>query len=311
MASHSTTWQGIIAITFVLGILAVALMGFLVLSNPGLIFSSVSAANLTSPSPSVTRQSPSPTITSTSTLTRTPFLPLPTETPSPTPTNTLIPTATRTPSPTHLPTRTPTPTRKPKPTRPPKTATATLPPQTSIEGVIGHPQLYTLDCEARSAVDLAAFFGVNINEKDFLHNLPKSNNPETGFVGNYRDPRGQLPPDSYGVYAGPVAALLRQYGLKAHSSQNLSFKRLQTEIAGGRPVMVWVIGNIWPGVPVEYITPDGETIIVANYEHTVIVTGYDETTVSVVDGDLVYQSPQDEFLASWGVLRYLAITIEK
>ncbi len=311
MTSRSTAWQGIIAITFVLGFLAVALVGFLVLSHPGLVFSNVSAASFSSPSPSVTIQSPSSTITSTSTPTRTPFLPLPTETPSPTPTNTLTPTATTTPSPTLLPTRTPTPTRKPKPTRPPKTATATLPPQASIDGIVGHPQLYTLDCEARSAVDLAAFFGVEINEKDFLHNLPKSDNPETGFVGDYRDPRGQLPPDSYGVYAGPVAKLLRQFGLKASASQNMSFERLQSEIASGRPVMTWVIGNIWPGVPVEYITPDGETIIVANYEHTVIVTGYDESTVSVVDGDLVYLRSQDEFLASWGVLQNMAITIEK
>ena len=311
MTSRSTAWQGIIAITFVLGILAVALVGFLVLSHPGLVFSSVSAANLSSPSPSVTRLRPSSTITITNTLTRTPFLPLPTETPSPTPTNTLTPTATSTPSPTHLPTPTPTPTRKPKPTRPPITATATLPPQVSIEGVAGHPQLYTLDCEARSAVDLAAFFGVDINENNFLHNLPKSDNPETGFVGNYRDPRGQLPPDSYGVYAGPVAALLRQYGLKAHASQNLSFEHLQAEIASGRPVMAWVIGNIWPGVPVEYTAPDGSTIIVASFEHTVIVTGYDESSITVVDGDLVYQRSMDEFLASWGVLQNMAITIEK
>jgi uncharacterized protein YvpB len=185
-----------------------------------------------------------------------------------------------------------------------------VPPQASIEGVNGHPQLYTLDCEARSAVDLAGYFGIEINEKDFLRKLPKSDNPETGFVGNYRDPRGQLPPDSYGVYASPVAKLLRQYGLNAHASKNMDFERLQAEITAGRPVMAWVIGNVWPGYAVEYVTPDGETVIVASYEHTVIVTGYDESTVSVVDGDLVYQRTLDEFLASWEVLGNMAITVE-
>jgi len=310
MTSRSFAWQGIIAITFVLAILALALVGFLALSHPGFVISSVSAAYFSSPSPSATIQVLSPTITKTSTITRTPFQPLPTDTPSPTPTNTLTPTATRTPTSTPLPTRTYTPTRKPKPTKPPKTATATLPEQASIDGVNGHPQLYTLDCEARSAVDLLAFFGIDINEKEFLRNLPKSDNPETGFVGNYRDPRGQLPPDSYGVYASPVAKLLRKYGLNAHASENLSFERIRAEISSGRPVMVWVIGNIWPGYPVEYITPDGETVIVASYEHTVIVTGYDESTVSVVDGDLVYRSPLDEFLASWSVLQNMAITVD-
>jgi uncharacterized protein YvpB len=310
MTSSSTAWQGIIAITFILVILAVALVGFLVLAHPGFVISSVSAAYFSSPSPSTTIQSPSLTITDTSTITRTPYQPLPTDTPSPTPTNTLTPTATRTPTPTPLPTRTYTPTRKPKPTKPPKTATATLPSQASIDGVNGHPQLYTLDCEARSAVDLAAFFGVDLNEKDFLRNLPKSDNPETGFVGDYRDPRGQLPPNSYGVYSSPVAKLLRQYGVKSHAYKNLSFEHLQAEIAGGRPVMVWVIGNIWSGVPVEYITPDGETVIVASFEHTVILTGYDEYSVSVIDGDLVYQRPLNEFLASWGVLQNMAITVD-
>ena len=295
---------------FILATLAFALVGFLFLSHPGVVFSSVSAAYFSSPSPSATIQLPSSTVTHTSTITRTPFQPLPTDTPSPTPTNTLTPTATRTPTKTPLPTHTNTPTRKPKPTKPPRTPTATLPPQASIDGVNGHPQLYTLDCEARSAVDLAAFFGIDINEKDFLHNLPKSDNPETGFVGDYHDPRGQLPPDSYGVYANPVAKLLRHYGVKAHAFKNLSFERMQAEIASGRPVMAWVIGNIWPGFPVEYITPDGETVIVASYEHTVIVTGYDEFTVTVVDGDLVYQRTLDDFLTSWGVLQNMAITVE-
>jgi hypothetical protein len=62
---------------------------------------------------------------------------------------------------------------------------------------------------------------------------------------------------------------------------------------------------------VEYTAQDGSTIIVASFEHTVIMTGYDESTVSVVDGDLLYQRPMDEFLASWGVLQNMAITIEK
>jgi len=175
--------------------------------------------------------------------------------------------------------------------------------------VVGHPQLYTLDCEARSAVDLAAFFGVEIDERDFLSKLPKSDNPEDGFVGDFRGPTGQIPPQSYGVYVKPVAALLRDYGLHAHAKTDYAWENLQAEIAAGRPVMVWIIGNTWPGYAVEYTTPDGQTTFVANFEHTGIVTAYDETTVTIVDGDLTYWRTQEEFLQSWSVLHNMAVTV--
>jgi uncharacterized protein YvpB len=175
--------------------------------------------------------------------------------------------------------------------------------------VVGHAQLYTLDCEGRSAVDLAGFFGVNINEKDFLGKLPKSDNPEDGFVGDYRGPEGQLPPQSYGVYSKPVAALLRDYGLQAHAKKDFAWENLQTEIVAGRPVMVWIIGNVWPGYAQDYTTPDGQTTYVAHYEHTAIVTAYDETTVTIVDGAMTYQRTLAEFLQSWGVLHDMAVTV--
>jgi uncharacterized protein YvpB len=175
--------------------------------------------------------------------------------------------------------------------------------------VVGHAQLYTLDCEARSAVDLASFFGVNIDEKDFLSKLPKSDNPEDGFVGDVRGPAGQLPPQSYGVYSKPIAALLRDYGLQAHAKKDFAWGAIQAEIAAGRPVMVWIIGNTWPGYAVDYTTPDGQTTYVANYEHTAIVTAYDETTVTIVDGVMVYRRTLAEFLQSWGVLHDMAVTV--
>jgi uncharacterized protein YvpB len=166
-----------------------------------------------------------------------------------------------------------------------------------------------LDCEARSAIDLAAFFGVEIDEKDFLSKLPKSDNPEDGFVGNFRGPTGQLPPQSYGVYSKPVSALLRDYGLHAHSKKDFEWEYLQAEIAAGRPVMVWIIGNTWPGYAVKYTTSNGQTTYVANYEHTGIVIAYDETTVTIVDGAMTYRRTLEEFQQSWSVLHNMAITV--
>ena len=85
----------------------------------------------------------------------------------------------------------------------------------------GHPMISNLDCEARSAVDWAAFFGVTIDEPTFLSQLPSSDNPEKGFVGHYWDIAGGIPPNPYGVHAGPIAQLLRAYGLKANAGKGL------------------------------------------------------------------------------------------
>jgi uncharacterized protein YvpB len=260
--------------------------------------------------------SSSPTIiipAASATKTPTPFQPLPTGSATPTEIpDTLTPTPTAT-VPSSTPTLTPTVTRtrKPKPTHTPEpTEPLPLPAEAYVDGLVGHAQLFTLDCEARSAVDLAAFFGVVINEKDFLDKLPRSDDPNAGFVGSYRDPRGQLPPDSYGVYARPVAKLLKHYGIKAQNWTDLSWESIQAEISEGRPVMVWVIGNTWPGIAVEYTASNDNTSLVARFEHTVIVVGYTETSVTLVDGDLVYNRTLDEFEQSWGVLNRMAITVQ-
>jgi uncharacterized protein YvpB len=224
------------------------------------------------------------------TLTRTPFQPLP-----PTPTFTATPTSTPT----------PVDTATSEPSSTPQEA----PDEHSIKGVRGQNQAYTLDCEARAAVDLAGFFGLSIGEKDFLKKLPLSDDPNEGFVGNYWGPNGLIPPRSYGVYPPPVAKLLRAYGLNANEQKNLDFDALKLEIAAGKPVMVWVINNVVPGTPIEYTSSNGNTTIVARLEHTVLVIGYTPKFVIIQDGSSRYQRTTEAFLASWGVLGKLAITV--
>lgn len=184
-----------------------------------------------------------------------------------------------------------------------------LPEQAYISGVIGHAQIFSLSCESRSAADWAAFWGVEINEVEFLNRLPRSDNPNEGFVGDPNDPWGYIPPNSYGVHAEPVANALRSYGLDAHAGIGLSWEEIQAEVAAGRPVIVWVIGSIWTGSAKEYETEDGQTVRVANNEHTMILIGYDETRVHLVDALTGYTLTHtlENFLNSWGVLGNMAI----
>lgn len=184
-----------------------------------------------------------------------------------------------------------------------------LPDSAYISGVNGHAQKHSLSCEARSAADLATFWGIRIGENEFMEALPRSDNPDSGFVGSPNDAWGNLPPLGYGVHSGPVADTLRTFGLQAEAHNHLSWEDLRSEIHAGRPVIVWVIGQMWGGASIEYTTPDGRTSRVAKFEHTMILTGYNRDTVQVVDAySGQYQTYWlSTFLYSWGVLGNMAV----
>jgi subtilisin-like proprotein convertase family protein/uncharacterized protein YvpB len=184
-----------------------------------------------------------------------------------------------------------------------------LPSQARIYNISGQPQAMPLDCESRVAVDWAAYFGVYINEYEFFNNLPHSDNPDSGFVGDVWGVWGQIPPYAYGVHAEPVAALLRAYGVNAYAHRPLSWDDLRAEIAAGRPVYVWTISSAaYNEIPIYYTARDGHTSIVAHYEHTVMVIGYDENSVTIMDGGKVIKRTRKGFLSSWSALGNMAIT---
>lgn len=186
---------------------------------------------------------------------------------------------------------------------------ADLPDYAFINSFVGHGQTYPLSCESRSAADLAAYWGISVSEVTFFNNLPVSDNPEVGFVGSVYGAWGQIPPNPYGVHAKPVAKLLRQYGLDATAKMGMSLNALKTEIANGRPVIVWMIGRVWSGTPVAYTATDGSTVTVAKYEHTMVAYGYDQNNIYLVDagsGDRQGYSIAN-FKTSWAVLGNMAV----
>lgn len=237
--------------------------------------------------------------------TATPFKPLPTSTITPTPNATATPSATATPTHTPEPTNTPTlvpPTNSPEPTEPIYPSDSVI-----IGNITGYPQSYNLSCESRSAVDWARYFGVSIGESEFLNALPASDDPNRGFVGSVYDIPGQIPPNGYGVHADPVAAQLRAFGVPAEAFYRMTGEDIKNEINHGKPVITWVISHAVPGYGVTYTTQNGDDVIVAPNEHTVIVIGYDPTGVTILDGSLVYWRSWDIFLASFSVLGNMAI----
>lgn len=184
-----------------------------------------------------------------------------------------------------------------------------LPVSAFVDGFVGYAQNSTLDCETRSAIDLARFFGVEIDHDEFLASLPRSDDPNLGFVGDPNGMRGQLPPASYGVYEEPVADLLRYYGVNAIGVTGMSIEALKAQIAAGRPVMVWVSGNTELGYSSSYTPSNGHTTQVVPYQHTVIVIGYDADTVQLQDGAERYYRSWNTFEGSWNTLNNRAIYI--
>ena len=110
-----------------------------------------------------------------------------------------------------------------------------LPESAYVSGVVGHPQTYVLSCESRSAADWAAFWGVEVSELEFLDLLPRSDNPELGFVSDPSGYWGNIPPQSYGVHAEPVADLLRAYGLPAKARRGMLWDELRVSLATCSP----------------------------------------------------------------------------
>ena len=213
---------------------------------------------------------------------------------------TLTPSSTATPLPSATPTVTPTGT-------PTLTPTATLPVSYYITDMYHHKQELPLDCEAAAAVDFARYFGVEINEYDFQYTLPVSDNPDLGFVGYSDSLWGQVPPYDYGVHAGPIADHLNKYGMPAKAAKGFTIEQLKREIAAGRPVIVWVIGNVEGGVPFEYTDKQGNKVIVAAYEHVVTVIGYDAINIRYYNNKKMYEIPTKYFEQSWAVLGNMVV----
>ncbi len=156
-------------------------------------------------------------------------------------------------------------------------------------------------------MDWASYFEVEISELEFFNKIPASDNPDKGFVGNVRGSWGNLPPNAYGVHAGPVAFLLRYYGLAAYAYRGMGWDQLRTELAAGRPVIVWVVGHIWRSTPVTMTVTSGANVLVARLEHTVILIGYTEKLATVLDGASRYSVDRSAFTASWNTLGNMAI----
>ena len=185
---------------------------------------------------------------------------------------------------------------------------ASIPESYYIWNIWGHPLQKKQHSKLAWNSNWADYFGVTVSEFNFQLRLPFSDNPDTGFVGSVNGPWGQVPPYAYGVHAAPIAAVLQEYyGMNAAGVKGFTIEQIKQEIASDQPVIAWVIGNCVGGVPYEYIDKDGNNVLVAAYEHVVILTGYNEETIRYMNNGKFYDIPYTNFENTWSVLENMVV----
>ncbi len=177
-------------------------------------------------------------------------------------------------------------------------------------------------CEVTSLAMLMNFKGISVSKMTLAKEIDKDEtkferkngkiyygNPNTGFVGDME----RLENYGYGVYHKPIHRLLTTY--LPYSSLDLtgtSFEDLLFFVNKGTPL--WVIINTqYKPLPLSsfetWHTPAGEVKITYS-EHSVLVTGYDESYIYFNDplGEKD-KAPRAEFIAAWEQMGSQAVTI--
>ena len=177
------------------------------------------------------------------------------------------------------------------------------------------PQERNLNCEFRSATDLASYFGWTFTWEQLFEvvGVDPGGDPNLGFVGrSINDPVGGLYPAGYGVYAEPIARGLRQLGVPAAAHSGKDVEWLKEQLAAGRPVVIWATYGLQPQPVVEWQSAAGVAVRAVPYEHTFVVAGYDQKGAWLDDpwGAVQRHYPWPALTASWALLGNMALTID-
>lgn len=173
--------------------------------------------------------------------------------------------------------------------------------------VVPQKQAHNLSCESSAASIAARYHGFDLSEAEVLAALPLSENPYLGFRGNVDGPTGGI--QDYGVYAGPIKAILEANGLVALPVSG-GLDGVRAALARGNPVIAWVTYQLVAATPVVQ-TIEGQQVTLVPNQHVVVVTGYNPEGFWAIDpwtGLEVYYSAAD-FARSMGYFGDMALEV--
>lgn len=179
-------------------------------------------------------------------------------------------------------------------------------------------------CEVTSLAMLLQYADVDVDKMTLAKQIKKDTTPYTRVDGKiyYGHPNDGFIGDMYslsgpglGVYHKPIAALAEKYLPDSIVDFTGSdFEEIKNHLSNNRPV--WVITNsTFKKLPESQFrtwnTPSG-TVKITYSEHSVLITGYDETFVYFNDpltGEKNKKAPIKDFEESWVQMGSQAITI--
>jgi len=95
--------------------------------------------------------------------------------------------------------------------------------------------------------------------------------------------------------------------VKAKAVHGWDLDQIRNEIASGRPVIVWIVNLPFSIDSQNYTSSDGNTTLVARFEHTWIITGYNMNVFTVVDSKWTYNVKISTLQERWDALDDQAI----
>lgn len=177
-------------------------------------------------------------------------------------------------------------------------------------------------CEVTSLSMLLAYHGIPVDKMELAKEIKKNStvyketkhgehfgDPNTGFVGDMYD----FSNPGYGVYHRPVAELASKYSNKpVNDMTGKDFSSVMEALNDRRPV--WVIINAtYKKLPKNQFTTwhtENGSIHITMKEHSVLVTGYDESYIYFNDPlNKREKAPIKDFIDAWEQMGKQAITL--
>ena len=171
-----------------------------------------------------------------------------------------------------------------------------------------YKQAHSLTCESSAASMVANFYGVRLSEEEIIEALPRDTNPNLGFRGRLDGVPGGL--TDYGVYAEPIREVLIANGLETTYVEG-GLAGIKRALDRRHPVIAWITYRLRLQEPVEITLSTGQKVKMVNYEHTVVVTGYNQEGFWVNDpfDGRGYFYKSTDFARAFGYLDNMALEV--
>jgi len=169
-------------------------------------------------------------------------------------------------------------------------------------------QAHSLTCESSAASMTANFYRIPLSEIMISDALPRDENPNLGFRGRVDGVPGGL--TDYGVYADPIIEVLAANGLEATYIED-GLDGIKRALSREHPVIAWITYKLRVEQPVEITLSTGQEVKMVNYEHAVVVTGYNQEGFWVNDpfDGQKYFYENAGFARSFGYLDNMALEV--